>query len=244
MPHEGLPCPGACRLPCVAYTVNVSLNINGEPRTDRESVRTRGAHGAILSTDQRRDRSPAAPVLDREALANELLDELASFGARDRVGMFKAWHRGALSLVHLNVIAILEAEGRASMSRLAELLDVSVASATGIVSRMEERGLVRREHGTADRRVVLVRLSPAGARVFQAIFEQRREALAPLIAALTADQIAGFLDGLHAMHAARDRLLEATGDRCAVPEAAVPEAAVPDGAAALGSDVSRGSRGA
>ena len=48
------------------------------------------------------------------------------------------------------------------MSRLAELLDVSFSNATGIIDRMEERGLVERVRVPDDRRVVLVRIGPRG----------------------------------------------------------------------------------
>ena len=51
---------------------------------------------------------------------------------------------------------MLDTEGPTSMGRLAEALDISVASMTGIVDRMEERGLVERRHEGKDRRVVLV----------------------------------------------------------------------------------------
>ena len=80
---------------------------------------------------------PAAP--GRSALERELLDEMTAWSPRDRGGAFKTWHRHALSLVHLNVLTALEAEGPLSMSRLAEAMDVSDASATGIVDRMEKR---------------------------------------------------------------------------------------------------------
>ena len=58
--------------------------------------------------------------------------------------MFRRWLAGSLSIVHLHVLTILEADGPLSMGKLAEALDVSVASATGIVDRMEQRGLVER----------------------------------------------------------------------------------------------------
>ena len=48
------------------------------------------------------------------------------------------------------------------MSRLAEVLDVSVSNASGLVDRMEERGLVARTRVPEDRRVVLVQVSAAG----------------------------------------------------------------------------------
>ncbi len=51
------------------------------------------------------------------------------------------------------------------MSRLADLLDVSLSNATGLIDRMEERGLVERVRVPEDRRIVLVRASSEGDRV-------------------------------------------------------------------------------
>ena len=122
------------------------------------------------------------------------------------MGAFRAWSRGALSLVHLNVLTLLEADGPMSMGRLAAALDVSVASATGIVSRMTARGVVERRHDADDRRVVLVHLTPAGTRIFQALEEHHRERLAKLLEHLSDDEMAGFLVGLRALQAARAQM--------------------------------------
>src|SRR3990172_6989925 len=56
---------------------------------------------------------------------------------------------------------MIEGEGPLTMTLLAEDIDVSRSSATGLVSRMEERGLVERLHDSADRRVVRGRLTHA-----------------------------------------------------------------------------------
>ncbi len=48
------------------------------------------------------------------------------------------------------------------MSKLADALDVSVASLTGIIDRMEARGLVERRREPGDRRVVLVHRTAGG----------------------------------------------------------------------------------
>ena len=149
------------------------------------------------------------PRSERRALADQLLEEITGWGPHDRVGVFRLWHRGALSLIHLNVLAVLEAEGPLPMNRLAEALDVSDASATGIVGRMEQRGLVERRHATDDRRMVLVHVAAAGTEVFQHIAQQRRERLARMLEELTDAELSGFLAGLRAMRAARNRLLAA-----------------------------------
>src|SRR4051794_41853404 len=66
----------------------------------------------------------------------------------------RQWPGGRLSLVHLNVLMTLEAEGPLPMGALAEAMDVSQASVTGIVDRMEQRDLVERQRGDEDRRGV------------------------------------------------------------------------------------------
>jgi DNA-binding MarR family transcriptional regulator len=117
--------------------------------------------------------------------------------------VFRSWLKGSLSLIHLHVLTVLEADGPLPMSKLAETLDVSVASATGIVGRMEERDLVERRHGETDRRVVLVRPTAAGIAIFRDMTEHRRQSLASLFTRLTDPELTALLTGLRAMRAAR-----------------------------------------
>jgi DNA-binding MarR family transcriptional regulator len=139
----------------------------------------------------------------RSQLVDDLVNELTSWNPRELIGAFRKWHRGDLSLIHLNVLALIELHGPLPMSRVAEALDVSVASATGIVGRMEQRGYVERRHDETDRRVVLVHATSAAADVFREIDEHRRDALRRLLARLTDDEVAALLAGHRALRAAR-----------------------------------------
>jgi len=142
----------------------------------------------------------------RDALVAELVDEMTAWSPRERINVFRSWLKGSLSLIHLHVLTVLEADGPLPMSRLAETLDVSVASATGIVGRMEERGLVERTHGERDRRVVTVRPTETGIAIFRDMTEHRRQMLTHLFTRLTDDELTALLTGLRAMHAARQAL--------------------------------------
>lgn len=177
-------------------------------------LRDRTILNAMLNVPATRSTSSNQTVDDnsRQALERELLDEMTGWSARDRGGVFKSWHRHALSLVHLNVLTALEAEGPLSMKRLAEAMDVSDASATGIVDRMEKRGLVERRHGTDDRRVVRVHATEAGAQVFRDMAEHRRSVLSRVLAELTEDEMAALLVGMRAIHAARRRVFQTETD--------------------------------
>jgi DNA-binding MarR family transcriptional regulator len=155
-----------------------------------------------------RARRAHVPGVDpqRDLLIVEVVDEMTSWNPRERMHAFKAWLKGSLSLIHLHVLTILEAEGPLPMSHLADVLDVSVASATGIVGRMEERGFVERRHDSNDRRVVLVVPTEAGVAVFRDMRQQRREHLLGTLGRLSETELQSFLVGLKAMRAVREEI--------------------------------------
>src|SRR5262245_13613934 len=80
----------------------------------------------------------------RQQLLAELVEELASRSPSDIIKFMRRWPSGPLSLVHLHVLTVLQSDGPLPMRALADSLDVSQASATGIVDRMEQRGLIAR----------------------------------------------------------------------------------------------------
>jgi DNA-binding MarR family transcriptional regulator len=139
----------------------------------------------------------------RDALAQAVVDELTSWNPIQFLGLFKHMHKDSISLVHLNVLVELRANGSMPMGKLAEAIGASVASTTGIVDRMERRGLVLRRHDDEDRRIVLVAATPAADDVFQAIEFHRREGLRALLSSLSDDELRGLLEGHRALRAAR-----------------------------------------
>src|SRR5437762_2144912 len=137
----------ACERP--SYILSVTLNI----RATQSNYRDETAEGASGNATHR-------------PLVGQVVDELTSWNPREFIAAFQRWHQGEMSLTHLNVLTLLEAMGPQSMGHLAESLDVSEASMTGIIDRMEKRELVVRQRDGADRRVVLVVPAKGGAKVF------------------------------------------------------------------------------
>lgn len=144
--------------------------------------------------------------MDRQTLLLEVLDELSAHTPAGMMRAMRRWQHGSLSLVHLHVLMILDADGPLPMRGLAESLDVSQASATGIVDRMEQRGLVERQRDPDDRRVIRVVLNPAGRQLIEGMAAERRGHLARILDELTDDELEGFLRGSRALRAARERL--------------------------------------
>ena len=143
---------------------------------------------------------------DRGQRVEALLDELTSQTPAEAIRFMRRWHAGPLSLIHLHVMTLLQADGSIPMRALAESLGVSQASATGIVDRMEQRGLVERRREDDDRRVIRV---AAGRRRPRAPRQGRRRTAARSWAIssseLSDDELDGFLRGARALRRARDR---------------------------------------
>jgi DNA-binding MarR family transcriptional regulator len=95
--------------------------------------------------------------LQAEIVANfrEAFAELRCLGS-------ERMHRADISMTHFHLLSMLERHGSITMSRIAELLGVSVSNATGLIDRIEERGFVERLRVPDDRRQVHVQLTEKG----------------------------------------------------------------------------------
>jgi DNA-binding MarR family transcriptional regulator len=144
----------------------------------------------------------------RPELVEDLLDEMTPWNPQERMSAFRSFLSGSLSLIHIHVLTILEVQGPLSMSHLAEALDASVASTTGIVNRMEQRRLVERRHGDTDRRVVSVHPTRLGGEVFARLRRHRRDKLKKVLGELSDAEHAAFLTGLRAMRRARAAVVD------------------------------------
>jgi DNA-binding MarR family transcriptional regulator len=64
-----------------------------------------------------------------------------------------------------HVLHLIEPEQPLPMSRLADMLSCDASNVTGLVDRLEARGLIRRHASADDRRVKVLQLTPAGSRL-------------------------------------------------------------------------------
>jgi len=70
-----------------------------------------------------------------------------------------------LSAVQCHLLHLIEPNEPLPMSRLAETLQCDASNVTGLVDRLEQRGIVERRPSSADRRVKVVQLTPTGSRL-------------------------------------------------------------------------------
>jgi DNA-binding MarR family transcriptional regulator len=136
-----------------------------------------------------------------ETRAAIVADLRASFGELKCIGSERLVRLG-ISMSQLHVMHLLERHGELAMSRLADMLDVSFSAATGLVDRIEERGFVERIRVPEDRRVVLVRITPAGRQMLEDVEIVRTEIIERVLDQLDPSQLDGVATAMAALRVA------------------------------------------
>src|SRR5947209_17792722 len=85
-----------------------------------------------------------------------------------------------LSPVQCHVLHLIEPGRPVPMGRVAETLACDASNVTGLVDRLESRGLVRRRPSGEDRRVKVLDLTPAGSRL-RAVLVDRMSVPPPIL---------------------------------------------------------------
>jgi DNA-binding MarR family transcriptional regulator len=137
-------------------------------------------------------------VADVEAIVTEV----AAWVGELRCASMGRMVQGTVSMSQLHVLWLLQHHGEMPMSKLAVLLDVSLSNATGIIDRMEERGLVERVRVPNDRRVVLVRPAEAGREAISATESTKRDRMRAVIRRLPASERPVVLEALRSLRRA------------------------------------------
>jgi MarR family transcriptional regulator, organic hydroperoxide resistance regulator len=77
-----------------------------------------------------------------------------------------------LSLAQCHVLHLIEPDRPVPMGRIAEALACDASNVTGLVDRLESRGLIRRQASAGDRRVKVLELTPTGVRLRSTLLER------------------------------------------------------------------------
>jgi DNA-binding MarR family transcriptional regulator len=93
-----------------------------------------------------------------------------------------------LSPPQVRALGVLDPERPVPMSELAEALHCDNSNVTGIVDRLEDRGLVERRSATHDRRVKMLAVTERGAEVRERLAERLEQAPGPLARLSPEDQ--------------------------------------------------------
>ena len=116
--------------------------------------------------------------------------------------------REGVSMAQVHIMYTVQRHGEMTMSQLADVLNVSDSNATGLVDRMEERGLVSRDRVPEDRRVVVVKTTEAGQRLLSEVDALSDEILRSVLGRLDPGQLLGVGQAVADLRAAVDAVVE------------------------------------
>lgn len=147
-----------------------------------------------------------------EETARALLRLIPSLIRLLAVELRRAPDAAGLTLPQFKLLARLS-ERDFRPAELAELLEIGRPTLTAIVDGLVRRGLVERQRDLADRRGVLLRLTPAGRTLFHTVEARTTAVLGRLVAELAVAEQAALGQGLSALER---RLRSAVGQPCSV----------------------------
>ena len=154
-------------------------------------------------------RSIAKPK-DEISDVDAILTEVGGWVGELRCASMGRLVQGNVSMSQMHVLWLLQHHGEVPMSRLAELLGVSLSNATGIIDRMEEHGFIERVRVPDDRRVVLVRPAEAGLRAFSETESTKRDRMRAVLGHIPAAERPTVLAALRTLRRALSTELESS----------------------------------
>lgn len=102
----------------------------------------------------------------------------------------------------LECLGYIQARGAVTAGTLAQVTGLTTGAITGVIDRLEQAGLARRERDATDRRKILVRVLPAVAQRIEPLFEPMERAARAALASYRAEELIFLLDFLKSMNAA------------------------------------------
>lgn len=97
------------------------------------------------------------------------------------------------------ILQALLTQKESRMNDLAKFLGLSKANASGLVDRLVKKGLIDRQHGVEDRRVVLVRLTPEGVHLTRRLAAAQRHGLALMMRRIPDRNLGVFIETLESV---------------------------------------------
>jgi DNA-binding MarR family transcriptional regulator len=116
----------------------------------------------------------------RAALMQELKHAVRRSSAQGVIFGQTVANRAGISASDLECLDFLNLEGRVTAGRLAEVTGLTTGAITGVVDRLEQAGLVRRERDDNDRRKVFIATIPGNIAKVGRFYEHMQRAMLKL----------------------------------------------------------------
>jgi DNA-binding MarR family transcriptional regulator len=104
-----------------------------------------------------------------------------------------------LTSTQFAILAQIDIVDRATVSHVADRLDLTVPTIVRAVDALQRKCLVERRRSIDDAREVMIAITPEGRRIREVLAQMRRMRVLRLLSAMSEEQIAGLLVGFEGM---------------------------------------------
>lgn len=143
-----------------------------------------------------------------DTLIDQAVAQINALAAHRRRAICAQPRRRQVSMPQLYILMTLQERGAMTVSELAHLLSVSAPSASSILDRMEEHGLIERVRDDVDRRVVHVGITEPGSCLMEEVMGLKREQMQRLLDSMTDRELEHVVEGAAAVERALRRAQE------------------------------------
>ncbi len=146
---------------------------------------------------------------NREALTRSILEAQKNMFEALRDHSDPDWMSLDLTMPQFKILFLLFNRGAMRMSHLARVLGKNISTATGVVDRLVEEELIKREEDPEDRRVVLVTLTEKSRGLLESFIQRESHRTRGLLSRLNLGELDLVLKSMQIMaKAAREQIEE------------------------------------
>jgi DNA-binding MarR family transcriptional regulator len=149
----------------------------------------------------------AIPSSDRSSIVDEVIAGYEALMQRLADGHAPEFLEIDITMPQAKLLYLIAALGDLHMSEIVARLGVSLSTVSGLVDRLVDHGLATRHDDPADRRQVVVGLTPAGRRFIDHFRELNARQMRELLAVLDDTDLSLLRDALAALERAASRLV-------------------------------------
>jgi len=133
---------------------------------------------------------------------SEIIDLSRNFNKSMRHKFHHSIHNSGFTFPQLSVISMLEKYGEQKVSELSLKIGLSDSTVSGILDRLEQKDIIRRERTKDDRRVVKISLTGKSKEFCNDFHQKREEYFTQLLKNLSEQEIKDIIKGLKILNRA------------------------------------------
>lgn len=149
-----------------------------------------------------------APADARSSLIQDIVDLAGSTYKALPHTLPSEWIELDVTMHQLKMLLLLYTDGPLSVGSLASWLRIALPTVSGVLNRLERRGLMQRQRDKADRRLVICQLTEKGYELVDRLWELGSARLIKLLETMTMEQLRTVSETMALLHASAQALAE------------------------------------